>query len=82
MINAQELRIGNIIDAISCYDNERGRKDRWEIIVENIYADGEVNSCDAFGTGGDFYTKQDLCFGIPLTEERLIKFGFEYVNLE
>lgn len=67
-MNAKELRIGNTVIRKPRYSNEKDQI----VIVEDIRDDG-INSRSEYHTGILF---KDIN-AIPLTEEWLLKFGFE-----
>jgi hypothetical protein len=69
MIDSRELRLGNLI---------YGPSDREETIVA-IIGEGWVKLYPGRLTGARFDAELKDCSGIPLTEEWLIKLGFEEV---
>lgn len=76
MIQPHELRIGNLVqypqaDPRDCFEGEAGI-----VKVKSINPDmGGINGWHDMGTGGE--TKFEDLNGILLTEEWLLKFGFE-----
>lgn len=67
MIKAQELRINNLISD----------RNGFKMKVVSIHNDGTIY-CDFDGNEGDVWEFDDKnpCYGIPLTEEILLKCGF------
>ena len=65
MIQAKELRIGNIV-------NHTDDEDTWIMTIEAVTLDGCHTECNGIFD----YIEPDLLEPIPLTEEWLVKFGF------
>jgi hypothetical protein len=72
MINKSEIRIGNMLSYVTNPD----QKENKIVTVENITKQG-INSIDDYEHSVFFDLLEfDALFGIPLTEDWLLKFGF------
>jgi len=67
MINAADLRIGNLV----CSYSDTGDV----VVVENIHGDG-INWCWQYDSYFPEYESSAM-YGVPVTEDWLLKLGFE-----
>jgi hypothetical protein len=78
-MKANELRIGNIVNISEDWyrRNPHLSKTPKQIIVDSINYDGLIGTSIYFANG---YEIEDDLEPIPLTEERLLKFGFDLIK--
>lgn len=70
MIPINELRIGNFVSTTPLVDDSI-----WHFQVEAIYDDGRVRL-----NNGDIFENTNI-YPIPITGEKLLKFGFEDMSI-